>query len=97
MLETGTDFEDKIIKGRTQDLADARACLDEYENYGSTFLAFSSGKVEDPITNPERINTIYRAIGAFRSSQFKREAALKVIIINLDEAGLLAFDLNKTW
>jgi len=56
MLETGTDFEDKIIKGRTQDLADARACLDECENNGSTFLAFSSGEVENPITDPERMN-----------------------------------------
>ncbi|ADO83697.1 hypothetical protein [Ilyobacter polytropus] len=98
MLKTGTTFEEtKIIKGRTQDLADARACKDELEEDGSTFWAFSSGEIENPITDPARINTIYRAIGAFRSSQFFREAELKVAVYNLDESGLLKFNTDQIW
>lgn len=98
MLKIGTKFEEtKIIKGRTQDLADARACKDELEEDGSTFWAFSSGEIENPITDPARINTIYRAIGAFRSSQFFREAELKLAVYNLDESGLLDFNTDQIW
>ena len=98
MLKTGTTFEEtKIIKGRTQDLADASACKDELEEDGSTFWAFSSGEIEIPITDPARINTIYRAIGAFRSSQFFREAELKKVVCNLDEVGLLNFNADQIW
>lgn len=36
-------------------------------------------------------------IGNFRSLQFDIEGEVKAIIIDLDEDGLLAFDLDQTW
>ena len=97
MLEQGTIFEEKIIKGRTQDVSDARGQLDKVVKGKSAFWAYSSGQLESPITDIVRMEEIYEAIGDFRSSQFIREVEMKVLINGLDEQGLINFDIDQAW
>ena len=97
MLETGTAFEDKLIKGRIQDTADALGQLKKVEKGKTVFWAYSSGEIESPITEVTRMGTISDAIGDFRSSQFLREGELKVYIDSLDEQGLIDYDVDQIW
>ena len=79
-LEVGTFFEEtKLIKGRTQDLTDALAVLDSLRENEvvETEWYYSNGITEN--VNTEKMNQIYRAMKLFRSSQFGKEAKLKVL------------------
>jgi len=81
-FETGVYFEEtKVIKGRTQDLADATAIFNMFQlGVQSTTWYYSNGISE--VVNQVKMLKIYQAIGSFRSSQFTKEAQLKVEIEN---------------
>ena len=96
-LEKGTYFEGKLIKGRTQDIADALGQLKNIEDGNSAFWAFSSGEIEIPITEISRMKLICESIGHFRSSQFAREAELRKYIKMLTLEDLQTFDVNVAW
>ena len=70
VLENGILFEgDKLIKGRTQDLADAMAVFMMLQNGAEkTYWFYSNGVVEE--VNATKMTQIYQSIGNFRSSQF---------------------------
>ena len=76
-LESGVLIEDtKLIKGRTQDLADAMAVFMMLQNgVEKTYWFYSNGIVEE--VNISKMTQIYQSIGNFRSSQFAKEAQLK--------------------
>ena len=85
-LETGIFIEEtiegqeepllKLIKGRTQDLADAIAVFMMLQNgVEKTYWFYSNGVVEE--VNATKMTQIYQSIGNFRSSQFAKEAQLK--------------------
>ena len=77
-LETGILIEDtKLIKGRTQDLADAMAVFMMLQNGAEkTYWFYSNGVVEE--VNATEMTQIYQSIGNFRSSQFSKESQLKL-------------------
>ena len=85
-LETGIFIEEtiegqkepllKLIKGRTQDLADAMAVFMMLQNGAEkTYWFYSNGVVEE--VNSTKMAQIYQSIGNFRSSQFAKESQLK--------------------
>ena len=77
-LEVGMFIEDtKLIKGRTQDLADAMAVFMMLQNgVEKTYWFYSNGVVEE--VNSTEMTQIYQSIGNFRSSQFSKESQLKL-------------------
>ena len=79
-LEQGIYFEQtKLIKGRTQDLADATAIFNMFQlGVQSVTWYYSNGISEE--VNQAKMLQIYQAIGNFRSSQFTKEAQLKAQI-----------------
>ena len=94
-LESGVLIEDtKLIKGRTQDLADAMAVFMMLQNgVEKTYWFYSNGIVEE--VNASKMTQIYQSIGNFRSSQFAKEAQLKIqvnIAETLQELDLITWD-----
>ena len=77
VLENGILFEgDKLIKCRTQDLADAMAVFMMLQNgVEKTHWFYSNGVVEE--VNATKMTQIYQSIGNFRSSQFMKESQLE--------------------
>ena len=66
----------KLIKGRTQDLADAMSVFMMLQNgVEKTYWFYSNGFVEE--VNVTKMNKICQSIGNFRSSQFAKESQLK--------------------
>ena len=87
-LEQGIYFEQtKLIKGRTQDLADATAIFNMFQlGVQSVTWYYSNGISEE--VNQSKMLQIYQEVGNFRISQFIKEAQLKAQIeacITLEE------------
>jgi hypothetical protein len=79
-LETGIYFEEtKLIKGRTQDLADATAIFSMFQLGTTSVIWYYSNGISEEV-NQSKMLQIYQAIGNFRSSQFTKEAQLKAQI-----------------
>jgi hypothetical protein len=76
-LETGIYFEEtKLIKGRTQDLADATAIFNMFQMGVQSVTWYYSNGISEEVDQSKMLQ-IYQVIGSFRSSQFTKEATLK--------------------
>ena len=87
-LEQGIYFEKtKLIKGRTQDLADATAIFNMFQLGVQSVTWYYSNGISEEVDQVKMLQ-IYQAIGNFRNSQFTKEAQLKAQIeacITLEE------------
>lgn len=96
VLEDGMLFEgDKLIKGRTQDLADATACFNMCASGLFPLTWFYSNGLSEEITTLDRMTSIYQSIGSFRTSKFSIEAKLKTQIKDITD--IVDFDIDTLW
>lgn len=93
VLEDGMLFEgDKLIKGRTQDLADATACFNMCASDFIPLTWFYSNGISEEITTLARMTSLYQAIGSFRTLNFSIEAKIKTQIKNMTDIDEINID-----